>query len=108
MGVERISDGGNGENPAVQGGGLTEMQTHVPRQECSGVVSDWNPKGFGFAMFEDGRRAYIHNSQCGGEHLSVGEGILAQLAPDERSPGKWQAVNITRTGTLDDTPSEKR
>lgn len=73
--------------------------------KCSGVVSDWNPRGFGFALFEDGRRAYVHNSQCGGEHLQQGEVIAADVVPDDRTPGKFQAQNIERTGTFADPSS---
>jgi len=63
---------------------------------CSGVVTDWNGRGFGFITLDDGRRAYVHNSQCCGEHLEEGESIDADVVPDERTPGKWQALNVFR------------
>lgn len=64
----------------------------------SGKVSDWNSSGFGFVMMDDGRRAYVHNSQCGGQHLEVGEPLLADIVPDPRNPGKWAAQNVERLG----------
>lgn len=90
-----------------------QQQQQQQHQAQSGVVSEWNPRGFGFAVFEDGRRAYIHNSQCGGDHLQTGEVVTADLVPDERSPGKWQAHNVSRAGTLAEAlahgmPAEKR
>jgi len=75
---------------------------------CSGVVAEWNPKGFGFINLEDGRRAYVHNSQCGGEHLEAGESVSADIAPDERTPGKWQALNVLRGSATFEEPPGKR
>jgi len=62
----------------------------------SGVVTEWSPRGFGFLMMEDGRRAYVHNSQCGGEHLLQGEVVTAVLVPDAKEPGKWAAHQVKR------------
>eukprot|EP00971_Amphidinium_carterae_P168855 3345334-Amphidinium_carterae.1 len=31
-------------------------------QRAEGVVQEWFPKGYGFALFGDGYRAYIHRS----------------------------------------------
>lgn len=63
---------------------------------ATGVVTEWNPRGFGFVMMEDGRRAYVHNSQCGGEHLLQGEVVTAILVPDAKEPGKWAAHQVKR------------
>mmetsp|Transcript_47890 Transcript_47890/g.145428 ORF Transcript_47890/g.145428 Transcript_47890/m.145428 type:complete len:635 (+) Transcript_47890:69-1973(+) len=65
------------------------------RQE--GVVADWNPRGFGFIHFTDGRRAYVHNSACGGASLLQGQAVTACVAPDPRNPGKWHAHSVERT-----------
>jgi len=62
----------------------------------SGTVTEWNPRGFGFIQFSDSRRAYVHNSQCSGQHLSEGEVVSATCVEDIQNPGKWQATNILR------------
>eukprot|EP00927_Polykrikos_kofoidii_P050415 TRINITY_DN44331_c0_g1_i1.p1 TRINITY_DN44331_c0_g1~~TRINITY_DN44331_c0_g1_i1.p1 ORF type:complete len:644 (+),score=89.35 TRINITY_DN44331_c0_g1_i1:144-2075(+) len=61
-----------------------------------GTVQQWNERGYGFLVFPDGRRAYVHNSHCGGEHLQEGETVYAVIAPDEKNPGKFQAVQVQR------------
>lgn len=75
-------------------------QPQVVQQQAStrsaGVVAEWNSRGFGFVTLDDGTRAYVHNSQCGGEHLQQGERVTADVVPDERTPGKWQAHNVSR------------
>jgi len=55
----------------------------------NGVVASWDARGFGFAMMEDGRRCYVHTSQCGGEHLIVGEAVSGSVVPDTNNPGKF-------------------
>jgi len=70
----------------------------IPAVRLSGKVSEWNPSGFGFVMMDDGRRAYVHNSQCGGQHLEAGELIAADVVPDPRNVGKWAAQNVERFG----------
>mmetsp|Transcript_2716 Transcript_2716/g.8303 ORF Transcript_2716/g.8303 Transcript_2716/m.8303 type:complete len:688 (-) Transcript_2716:111-2174(-) len=74
------------------------------RQE--GVVADWNPRGFGFIHFTDGRRAYVHNSACGGEHLHQGETVTAICVADAQNPGKWAAHEVQRMTTSDYRPAE--
>merc|ERR1712226_411948 len=64
--------------------------------QCQGTVTDWNEKGFGFIMFEEGTRAYVHNSQCGGEHLEKGETVAADIVTSTRNPGKFEANNVSR------------
>eukprot|EP00927_Polykrikos_kofoidii_P069407 TRINITY_DN6486_c0_g1_i2.p1 TRINITY_DN6486_c0_g1~~TRINITY_DN6486_c0_g1_i2.p1 ORF type:complete len:623 (+),score=119.54 TRINITY_DN6486_c0_g1_i2:54-1871(+) len=61
-----------------------------------GVCAQWSERGYGFIHFGDGRRAYVHNSQCGGEHLVVGEAVTCLLIPDEKNPGKLQARSVER------------
>lgn len=70
----------------------------APPVRTSGKVAEWNSSGFGFVMMDDGRRAYVHNSQCGGQHLDVGELINADIVPDPRNAGKWAAQNVERLG----------
>merc|ERR1712187_114310 len=65
-------------------------------KRMQGTVTEWNPRGFGFVVTNDGSRAYVHNSQCGGEHLMEGEVILANIVSDPRTPGKWCAQNVER------------
>lgn len=67
-----------------------------PRMQ--GTVAEWNERGFGFLMMEDGTRAFIHANQCGGEHLQQGELVAAEIIPDPRTPGKFQAQNVQRSG----------
>jgi len=64
------------------------------RQE--GFVSSWNERGFGFIQCNDGRRAYVHNSACGGERLVEGEMVSAVLVEDAKNPGKWAAQALQR------------
>jgi|EP00927_Polykrikos_kofoidii_P059564 cold shock CspA family protein len=70
-----------------------------------GVVQDWNERGYGFIGFSDGRRAYVHNSHCGGEHLQKGETVYAIVAADEKNPGKFQATQVQRIGVMAPSPS---
>eukprot|EP00927_Polykrikos_kofoidii_P079004 TRINITY_DN757_c0_g1_i1.p1 TRINITY_DN757_c0_g1~~TRINITY_DN757_c0_g1_i1.p1 ORF type:complete len:669 (+),score=97.62 TRINITY_DN757_c0_g1_i1:85-2007(+) len=65
-------------------------------ERLEGVVSEWNERGFGFIMFPDSRRAYVHNTQCGGEHLIVGEAVSAIVTPDTKNPGKLMAMAVQR------------
>jgi len=60
------------------------------------TVTDWDQRGFGFLKSDDGRRAYVHNSSCGGEHLQIGEVVNANIVPDPQNQGKWSALNIQR------------
>lgn len=64
------------------------------RQE--GLVAQWSERGYGFIHFPDGRRAYVHNSQCRGEHLNLGEAVTAIIVPDDKNPGKLQALQVQR------------
>merc|ERR1719387_1340242 len=71
----------------------------MPAQEpeamrAAGTVDEWSPKGFGFGTMQDGRRVYIHNSQCGGEHLMAGDVFMATIMPDPKTPGKWSAMAV--------------
>eukprot|EP00927_Polykrikos_kofoidii_P078168 TRINITY_DN7501_c1_g1_i1.p1 TRINITY_DN7501_c1_g1~~TRINITY_DN7501_c1_g1_i1.p1 ORF type:complete len:648 (-),score=111.37 TRINITY_DN7501_c1_g1_i1:120-2063(-) len=61
-----------------------------------GIVAEWSERGYGFVHFSDGRRAYVHNSQCGSEHLVVGETVRCIVVPDEKNPGKLQAQQVER------------
>merc|ERR1712113_494167 len=65
--------------------------------QARGVVSSWiEGRGFGWVTFDDGTFAYIHNSQCGGEHCEQGEVIHADIVASIRNPGKWEAHNVIR------------
>lgn len=63
---------------------------------AEGCVTDWNPKGYGFIMCTDGRRAYVHSSQCGGAHLAVGEPVNCIIGPDSVNPEKLAAFDVQR------------
>jgi len=65
-----------------------------PRME--GVVIEWNTRGYGFILFPDGRRAYVHHSSMGGGNLVQGETVTAVVAEDNKNPGKWAAVDVQR------------
>merc|ERR1711933_241879 len=69
--------------PGIQG----DLQAQPGTKRMQGTVTEWNPRGFGFVVTNDGSRAYVHNSQCGGEHLMEGEVILANIVSDPRTPG---------------------
>jgi len=62
-----------------------------------GIVSQFeHQKGWGFIDFVDRRRAYVHQSQCGGQPLNVGQKVVATLTQDAKNPGKWMAINVLR------------
>mmetsp|Transcript_125584 Transcript_125584/g.217741 ORF Transcript_125584/g.217741 Transcript_125584/m.217741 type:complete len:468 (+) Transcript_125584:47-1450(+) len=61
-----------------------------------GVVSQWNERGFGFISLSDGKRAYVHNSECGGQHLTQGENVSAIIESDPTNPGKYCAKQVQR------------
>eukprot|EP00927_Polykrikos_kofoidii_P079007 TRINITY_DN757_c0_g1_i4.p1 TRINITY_DN757_c0_g1~~TRINITY_DN757_c0_g1_i4.p1 ORF type:complete len:674 (+),score=108.63 TRINITY_DN757_c0_g1_i4:85-2022(+) len=63
---------------------------------AEGIVQEWNERGYGFIGFADGRRAYVHNSQCGGAHLTKGETVSAVVTEDQKNPGKFQATAVQR------------
>jgi len=72
-----------------------------PGARADGCVTEWNPKGYGFIMCADGRRAYVHSSQCGGAHLAVGERVNCIIGPDSVNPEKLAAFDVQRMdGTL--------
>eukprot|EP00927_Polykrikos_kofoidii_P065062 TRINITY_DN60859_c0_g1_i1.p1 TRINITY_DN60859_c0_g1~~TRINITY_DN60859_c0_g1_i1.p1 ORF type:complete len:660 (+),score=132.55 TRINITY_DN60859_c0_g1_i1:150-2129(+) len=68
----------------------------IAPDRIEGICAQWNEKGYGFIHFSDGRRAYVHNSQCKGEHLVVGEAVTCYIVPDEKNPGKLQAESVER------------
>jgi cold shock CspA family protein len=70
-----------------------------PDQRVEGVVHEWNSRGFGFIHFPDNKRAYVHNSSCGGAHLEPGEHVSCLLTQDEKNSGKLMAKDILRLGT---------
>jgi len=61
-----------------------------------GRVAEWSNRGFGFIIFADGRRAYVHHSETGGGNLIEGEAVTAVLTQDEKNPGKWAARDVQR------------
>lgn len=65
-------------------------------ERMEGIVMDWNSRGFGFILFPDGRRAYVHHSSIGGGNLQEGETVTATLVEDSKNPGKWAAVDVRR------------
>jgi len=70
-----------------------------PDQRVEGVVHEWNSRGFGFIHFPDNKRAYVHNSACGGAHLEPGEHVSCLLTQDEKNSGKLMAKDIQRLGS---------
>lgn len=83
---------------------FTQAPAQAGGQKFRGTVAEWSQRGFGFILFDEGMRAYVHNSACGGEHLVQGEVVYASLSPDERTPGKFMAVHVERTGIMNHTP----
>jgi len=72
------------------------LQAGIGEERCNGVVSQWTERGYGFIHFTDGRRAYVHNSQCGGQHLTQGEPVSAIVMEDSKNPGKLAAMHVLR------------
>jgi len=67
---------------------------------CEGIVTQFElDKGWGFITVTDGRRAYVHNSECGGQPLNVGQKVVAVLTTDPKNPSKWMGTKIQRTTT---------
>lgn len=60
------------------------------------TVQQWNERGFGFVEFADGTRAYIHNKESNGQHLTIGETITAVPRPDNRDDKRLQATEVRR------------
>eukprot|EP00927_Polykrikos_kofoidii_P065242 TRINITY_DN61024_c0_g1_i1.p1 TRINITY_DN61024_c0_g1~~TRINITY_DN61024_c0_g1_i1.p1 ORF type:complete len:539 (-),score=126.09 TRINITY_DN61024_c0_g1_i1:78-1616(-) len=73
------------------------LDTVGGRQDA--VVQEWNERGFGFLELADGRRAYVHNSHCGGEHLTKGETVSAVITVDSKNAGKLAAQSVLRVAT---------
>jgi cold shock CspA family protein len=91
--VDRVIGVGLVATPSVPSDTLPPRASNLVK----GTVSEWNPRGFGFVMMEDGRRAYVHSSQCPfGQHLSKGETIFATIVPDPSNPGKFAAHSVTK------------
>jgi len=61
-------------------------------------VIEWDPRGFGFAQTDDGRRVYVHHSAFGSGNLSIGERLSMVVSPDQRNPGKLMTQNVARDG----------
>eukprot|EP00928_Gymnodinium_smaydae_P088523 TRINITY_DN72599_c0_g1_i1.p1 TRINITY_DN72599_c0_g1~~TRINITY_DN72599_c0_g1_i1.p1 ORF type:complete len:585 (-),score=152.97 TRINITY_DN72599_c0_g1_i1:18-1772(-) len=85
---------------ALQSALIPLQHQHLQGQLLQGVVTEWQPRGFGFIQFVDGPRAYVHASQTGGEALIVGEHVFATLVPDSKNPGKYSAHGVQRRSGL--------
>jgi len=64
----------------------------------AGTVVEWSERGFGFIVFSDGRRAYVHHSSIGGGQMLQGEPVSAVLVEDNQNAGKWAAIDVRRQG----------
>mmetsp|Transcript_114875 Transcript_114875/g.199006 ORF Transcript_114875/g.199006 Transcript_114875/m.199006 type:complete len:467 (-) Transcript_114875:49-1449(-) len=101
-----VVGGGLGVGLMQQQVALMQPQVSVPDgsggtglfERHEGVVSQWNERGYGFIQLNDGSRAYVHNSECGGEHLTVGEKVSATIEMDTMNPGKLCARAVKRGG----------
>merc|ERR1711972_379084 len=84
---------------------MGKKDPHAGRVEC--VVSLWSTDhGSGFLMAPDGRRGYVHRSECNGSELEVGQTVSATIHPDPYNPGKWLAMEVQPlTGQDDPDPS---
>mmetsp|Transcript_7390 Transcript_7390/g.20705 ORF Transcript_7390/g.20705 Transcript_7390/m.20705 type:complete len:508 (-) Transcript_7390:302-1825(-) len=80
-------------------------RTPTTRPRHTGTVTEWSERGFGFVMMQDGRRAFVHNSCCGGRHLAVGDVVSAEIVPDAQTPGKWAAENVRTEGLPGGVPA---
>lgn len=65
-------------------------------ERMEGQVAEWSDRGFGFIVFRDGRRAYVHHSQVEGDDLAEGETVHAVVSEDNKNPGKWAALDVLR------------
>lgn len=83
----------------------------------TGAVTEWDDRGFGFVLLDDGRRAYVHHTAFGGgekvtgerAHLLVGESVTVTVAPDQRNVGKIMVTTLTREEGVDaEDPAAKR
>lgn len=69
-----------------------EFSTNEERYE--GSVVEWNERGFGFIMLNDGRRVYVHSSAFGGGEMVPGLTVNCVLRENLRHPGKLSAVDV--------------
>lgn len=64
----------------------------------TGVVLEWNRKGFGFIGLADGKRAYVHISNIrGGSELKdipLQAKVRCRVDPDQQNPGKLAAFDV--------------
>jgi len=78
------------------------MPMQTPRRQNPGLtwasVTEWDTKGFGFVITEDGRRVYVHHTAFGTGNLCVGERVAVTIIPDQRNPGKLMAQKLVRDG----------
>eukprot|EP00927_Polykrikos_kofoidii_P085527 TRINITY_DN9330_c0_g1_i1.p1 TRINITY_DN9330_c0_g1~~TRINITY_DN9330_c0_g1_i1.p1 ORF type:complete len:551 (+),score=96.51 TRINITY_DN9330_c0_g1_i1:137-1789(+) len=107
-----VSDDGGWQptNPRLGGNPGRELSSKLVSNQnqrnsvrVEGTVTQFE-RGYGFITFVDRRHAFVHQSQCGGQPLNVGQTVTANLQPDPRNPGKWMATDVRRR--LDDIPNQ--
>jgi len=66
--------------------------------EFLATVLEWEPKGYGFVLTEDGRKVYVHHSAFGQGDLTPGEHVRVSVVADQRNPRKFMANTLVRVG----------
>lgn len=61
-----------------------------------GSVENWDKRGFGFVLLDDGRKAYVHVSSFGSGDLIIGERVHVRVVPDRRNAGKMCVKSMVR------------
>lgn len=99
--VRQVAGNAVGSIPAFDPASFDHTAFDTPfdtEQRIEGTVHEWNSRGFGFIHFADNKRAYVHNSACGGSHLEAGEKVSCLLTQDEKNPAKLMARDVQRLG----------
>jgi len=100
LGSFQLGDGSRQEPDPLISAAAAAAIAVATQGRMEGVVAEWNGSpgaargGYGFIHFSDGRRAYAHNSQCGGAALLKGQAVTADVVEDPKNPGKWQAQSV--------------
>eukprot|EP00927_Polykrikos_kofoidii_P019313 TRINITY_DN19016_c0_g1_i1.p1 TRINITY_DN19016_c0_g1~~TRINITY_DN19016_c0_g1_i1.p1 ORF type:complete len:567 (-),score=121.97 TRINITY_DN19016_c0_g1_i1:59-1759(-) len=97
--------GGGGGGHAGRGDLSSQLAPSPPLNsiQVEGTVAQFE-KGYGFITFVDRRHAFVHQSQCGGQPLNIGQTVTANLQADPKNPGKWMATDVRRI--LSDIPNQ--
>ncbi|MGC2825490.1 MAG: cold shock domain-containing protein [Pseudolabrys sp.] len=60
-----------------------------------GAVGFWNGNSFGFIRADrGGSDVFFHVTELNGQHVKRGDRVTYNIAPDQRNPTKFRAVQV--------------